>query len=66
VNCPAGAPSAIGENGPDLAAGELGLRPGPAPWGRAAPRIFDRLQEAFQPDQLLMDIDNIAPGLDYG
>ena len=28
-------------------------------------RLFDRLQEAFQPDQLFMDIDNIAPGLDF-
>jgi Sulfatase-modifying factor enzyme 1 len=28
-------------------------------------RLFDRLQEAFQPDPLFMDIDNIAPGLDF-
>jgi hypothetical protein len=28
-------------------------------------RLFDRLQEAFQSDQLFMDIDNIAPGLDF-
>jgi TIR domain len=28
-------------------------------------RLFDRLQEAFQPDQLFMDIDSIAPGVDF-
>src|SRR5216684_684258 len=28
-------------------------------------RVFDRLQEAFSPDQLFMDVDNIAPGLDF-
>jgi TIR domain len=28
-------------------------------------RLFDRLQEAFQPDQLFMDVDSIAPGLDF-
>jgi hypothetical protein len=28
-------------------------------------RLFDRLQEAFQPDQLFLDIDSIAPGLDF-
>src|SRR5215831_14080713 len=28
-------------------------------------RLFDRLQEAFQPEQLFMDVDNIAPGLDF-
>jgi hypothetical protein len=28
-------------------------------------RLFDRLQEAFAPDQLFMDVDNIAPGLDF-
>jgi TIR domain/PAN domain len=28
-------------------------------------RLFDRLQETFQPEQLFMDVDNIAPGLDF-
>jgi TPR repeat protein len=28
-------------------------------------RLFDRLQEAFQPDQLFIDVDSIAPGLDF-
>src|SRR5262249_42612742 len=28
-------------------------------------RLFDRLQEAFASDQLFMDVDNIAPGLDF-
>ena len=28
-------------------------------------RLFDRLQEAFAPEQLFMDVDNIAPGLDF-
>jgi hypothetical protein len=28
-------------------------------------RLFDHLQEAFQPDQLFMDVDSIAPGLDF-
>src|SRR5215813_4855936 len=28
-------------------------------------RLFDRLQEAFRPEQLFMDVDNIAPGLDF-
>src|SRR5881296_2422892 len=28
-------------------------------------RLFDRLQEAFQPTQLFMDVDSIAPGLDF-
>lgn len=28
-------------------------------------RLFDRLQEAFQPEQLFMDVDSIAPGLDF-
>jgi hypothetical protein len=28
-------------------------------------RLFDRLQEAFQPDQLFMDVDSIKPGLDF-
>jgi TIR domain len=28
-------------------------------------RLFDRLQEAFQSEQLFMDVDNIAPGLDF-
>jgi hypothetical protein len=31
----------------------------------AAGRLFDRLQEAFEPDQLFLDVDNIAPGLDF-
>jgi sugar lactone lactonase YvrE len=28
-------------------------------------RLFDRLQEAFKPERLFMDVDNIAPGLDF-
>jgi hypothetical protein len=28
-------------------------------------RLFDRLQEAFPPQQLFLDVDNIAPGLDF-
>jgi hypothetical protein len=28
-------------------------------------RLFDRLQEAFAPEQLFLDVDNIAPGLDF-
>jgi hypothetical protein len=28
-------------------------------------RLFDRLQEAFRPEQLFMDVDSIAPGLDF-
>jgi len=28
-------------------------------------RLFDRLQETFAPEQLFMDLDNIAPGLDF-
>jgi len=28
-------------------------------------RLFDRLQEAFKPEQLFMDVDSIAPGLDF-
>jgi hypothetical protein len=28
-------------------------------------RLFDRLQEAFRPEQLFIDVDNIAPGLDF-
>ena len=28
-------------------------------------RLFDRLQEAFKPDQLFWDIESIAPGLDF-
>jgi hypothetical protein len=31
----------------------------------AAGRLFDRLHETFAADQLFMDIDNIAPGLDF-
>jgi len=28
-------------------------------------RLFDRLQDVFEPQQLFMDVDNIAPGLDF-
>jgi hypothetical protein len=28
-------------------------------------RLFDHLQDAFEPDQLFMDVDSIAPGLDF-
>jgi hypothetical protein len=28
-------------------------------------RLFDRLQEAFEPERLFMDVDNIAAGLDF-
>ena len=28
-------------------------------------RLFDRLQEVFEPQRLFMDVDNIAPGLDF-
>jgi hypothetical protein len=28
-------------------------------------RLFDRLQDVFEPGQLFMDVDNIAPGLDF-
>jgi hypothetical protein len=28
-------------------------------------RLFDRLQDVFESDQLFLDIDNIAPGLDF-
>jgi hypothetical protein len=28
-------------------------------------RLFDRLREAFEPEQLFMDVDSIAPGLDF-
>ena len=28
-------------------------------------RLFDRLRQAFQPDQLFFDVDDIAPGLDF-
>jgi hypothetical protein len=28
-------------------------------------RLFDRLQEVFPPQQLFLDVDNIAPGLDF-
>src|ERR1700680_5004324 len=31
---------------------------------QAAGRLFDRLQDIFEPQQLFLDIDNIAPGLD--
>jgi hypothetical protein len=28
-------------------------------------RLFDRLEDAFPPEQLFMDVDSIAPGLDF-
>jgi hypothetical protein len=28
-------------------------------------RLFDRLHEAFEPERLFMDVDNIAPGHDF-
>ncbi|MGC2122269.1 MAG: TIR domain-containing protein [Xanthobacteraceae bacterium] len=28
-------------------------------------RLFDRLQDVFDPGQLFLDVDNIAPGLDF-
>jgi hypothetical protein len=28
-------------------------------------RLFDRLQEAFRPEELFMDVDSIKPGLDF-
>lgn len=28
-------------------------------------RLFDRLQDVFKPEQLFLDVDNIAPGLDF-
>ena len=28
-------------------------------------RLFDRLQDVFPPEQLFLDVDNIAPGLDF-
>src|SRR5580704_14863276 len=28
-------------------------------------RLFDRLQDVFEPRQLFLDVDNIAPGLDF-
>jgi hypothetical protein len=28
-------------------------------------RLFDRMQEVFRPEQLFMDVDSIAPGLDF-
>jgi hypothetical protein len=31
----------------------------------ATGRLFDRMQEAFEPQQLFLDVDNIAPGLDF-
>jgi hypothetical protein len=33
---------------------------------QAAGRLFDRLQDVFKPEQLFLDVDNIAPGLDFG
>jgi hypothetical protein len=30
-----------------------------------AGRLFDRLQDSFAPEQLFLDVDNIAPGLDF-
>jgi hypothetical protein len=32
---------------------------------QAAGRLFDRLQDIFEPEQLFLDVDNIAPGLDF-
>jgi len=32
---------------------------------QAAGRLFDRLQDVFKPEQLFLDVDNIAPGLDF-
>src|SRR6202171_776715 len=32
---------------------------------QAAGRLFDRLQDVFEPQQLFLDVDNIAPGLDF-
>jgi hypothetical protein len=32
---------------------------------QAAGRLFDRLQDIFEPQQLFLDVDNIAPGLDF-
>ena len=32
---------------------------------QAAGRLFDRLQDVFEPEQLFLDVDNIAPGLDF-
>jgi formylglycine-generating enzyme required for sulfatase activity len=31
----------------------------------AAGRLFDRLQDVFKHDQLFMDVDSIAPGMDF-
>jgi hypothetical protein len=31
----------------------------------AAGRLWDRLQQAYGPEQLFMDVDNVAPGLDF-
>lgn len=28
-------------------------------------RLFDRLQDVFEPQELFLDVDNIAPGLDF-
>ena len=28
-------------------------------------RLFDHLQQSFQPEQLFMDVDSVAPGLDF-
>jgi hypothetical protein len=28
-------------------------------------RLFDRLQDAFEPEQLFLDVDNIPPGVDF-
>jgi len=32
---------------------------------QAAGRLFDRLQDVFESSQLFLDVDNIAPGLDF-
>ena len=31
----------------------------------SAQALFARLEQAFRPEQLFMDIDNIEPGLDF-
>jgi hypothetical protein len=32
---------------------------------QAAGRLFDRLQDAFDPEQIFLDVDNIPPGVDF-
>jgi hypothetical protein len=31
----------------------------------AAGRLLDRLRQSYEPHQLFMDVDNVAPGLDF-